>query len=116
MTNGDIQVQAWTNDQAIPSNSNQPYDWRCTITVPGGGIQPRTDSEDFTAPDNGYQPSNEIDMPASSQQWSPRASQSYFLQLGNGEYARIDFTMAAGGDHFFSITSYLNTPHQGIGI
>jgi hypothetical protein len=109
VTNGDLQVEAWTHDEGIPRNGNHPYDWRCKITVLGGGLQPRTGGEfDFTAPETGYQPSDEIDMPASTPQWRPSASRSYFLELGNGTYARIDFKMLAEGDHFFSITSYFN--------
>lgn len=109
VTNADIVIQAWTQDKDIPRHSHQHYDWRCKITVPGGGLQPRTGGEfDFVAPEDGYQSSDEIDMPANAPKWSPMAAKSYFLQLGNGTYARIDFQMFAENDHFFSITSYLN--------
>lgn len=108
VTNGDIQVQAWTQDQGIPVNVNRPYDWRCQITVPGGGLQPRTGQFDFEAPADGYQDNDVLDMPASATPWSKQMSREYFLKLANGDYARISFTMRAGGAHFFSITSYLN--------
>jgi hypothetical protein len=107
--NGDITVQAWVQDQGVPVNSNKPYDWRCVITVPGGGIQVRTGDEfDFEAPTDGYQPTDEITMPATVAQWSSSASRSYFLRLGNGDFARVDFTIAAENPHQFQITSYLN--------
>lgn len=107
--NGDITVQAWIQDQGVPVNSNKPYDWRCTVTVPGGGLQPRTgDAFDFIAPENGYQPSDQIDMPATAAPWTSSASRSYYLRLGNGDYARVDFTIAAENPHQFQITSYLN--------
>jgi hypothetical protein len=105
---GDIQVQAWTNDASVPVNSGRHYDWRCKITVSGGGLQSRIGQFDFEAPTDGYQPSNEIDMPANADQWRQQVQKSYFVQLGNGDFARIDFQMIAGGDHFFTITSYLN--------
>ena len=108
--NGDIQIEAWTNN--ANAGWNHHYDWRCKITVPGGGLQSRIGDFDFEAPEEGYQPSDEIDMPANSDQWQERAQRSYFLHLGNGDYARIDFQMMTGGDHFFVITSYLN-PHPG---
>jgi len=109
VTHGDIMVQAWTHNEGIPPNGNHPYDWKCKITVLRGGLQPRTGGEfDFIAPESGYQPSDEINMPASMASWSSSVSRSYFLQLGNGDYTRIDFQMIAGGDHFFAITSYLN--------
>lgn len=106
---GDIVVQAWVQNQGIPVNSNKPYDWRCVITVPGGGIQAQTGGAfDFTAPESGYQSSDVIDMPATAKSWDQTASRSYFLKLANGDYARMDFTMIAGGDKFFTITAYLN--------
>jgi hypothetical protein len=109
---GDIVFQAWISDQALQVNSNKPYDWKCKISVPGGGIQQRTGEFDFTAPDNGYQPSDEIDMPATTPQWRSNASRSYFIQLKNGDYARMEFTLGTGGYNDFEITAYLN-PQSG---
>jgi hypothetical protein len=106
LTNGDVQVQSWTHDKEVPPN--QKYDWRCQITVPGGGLQPRTGDFDFTAPEDGYQPSDEIDMSASDPKWKSSESREYFLKLPNGEFARISFTMGAGGYNTFDIISYLN--------
>jgi len=98
---GGIEVEAWTNDQGRAVNSNQPYDWRVCIEVPGGGLVQRAGSFDFEAPSDGYAESDEIDMPASAgQQWRSQASKSYFLKLANGTYARLEFRMVAGGDHF----------------
>jgi hypothetical protein len=76
--------------------------------VTGGGLQPRTGEFDFVAPTDGYQGNDVLDMPASATPWSKQMSREYFLKLANGDYARISFTMRAGGAHFFSITSYLN--------
>lgn len=108
LTNGDIQIQTWTQDQNAPPGAGPHYDWRYLITVPGGGIQPRTGDFNFTAPDNGYQPTDEVKMSASDAAWDSRVTREYFLILASGEYARISFTMYAGGDNFFTITSYLN--------
>jgi len=77
--------------------------------VPGGGIQLRTGGEfDFTAPEDGYQPSAEINMLATDPMWRDSQSREYFLKLGNGIYARMSFVMGAGGYNAFEITSYLN--------
>lgn len=108
-TNGNVIVQCWTQDQEIRPGSDKRYAWRCLITVPGGGLQPRTGSEfDFVAPEKGYQPSDEIVMSASNTKWNSTQSREYFLKLANGDFARVNFTMLAGGDNFFEITSYLN--------
>ncbi len=107
--NGDFIVQAWVQDQGVPVNSNQPYNWHCKITVSGGGLQICQGGDfNFIAPDNGYQPTDEIDMPADSPQWSPTASRSYFVRLGNGDYAQVNFTIAAEKPYKFEIASYLN--------
>jgi hypothetical protein len=106
---GDIEVQAWTNDQGHRVNSNEPYDWRVRIAVPGGGLVQRIGDFDFEAPADGYAESDEIDMPATATRgWSSQASKNYFLKLANGTYARLDFRMIAGGDHFFRVNSFLN--------
>jgi hypothetical protein len=109
LTNGDIQVQTWTQDQNSSSGSGSHYDWGYAITVPGGGLQSRTGGAfDFTAPEDGYQSTDEVKMSASDPKWDSRMTREYFIKLANGEYARVSFTMYAGGDNFFSIASYLN--------
>lgn len=106
---GELKVETWTDDQGRPPHSSQPYDWRCRITVSGGGLVKRTGEFDFEAPESGYAPSDEIDMPASlGNQWREHSARQYFLKLSNNRYARVEFEMIAGGDHFFHITSYLN--------
>jgi hypothetical protein len=103
---GDLRVEAWTNDQA--KNERGRYDWKCRISVPGGGLVERKDDFAFEAAVEGYQPSEEIVMSADAERWNPQASRQYFIKLADNRYARIEFEMIAGGDHFFSITSYLN--------
>ena len=104
---GDLIVQCWTDDQG--KTSGQDYNWRCQVTVPGGGILQRNDDLDFQAPTNGYQPSDLVDMPASlGNQWSRDVKRNYFVRLANGNYARINFEMIAGGTHFFQLESFLN--------
>ncbi len=104
----DIRVQAWTNDQGHVPGTFMRYDWKCIVTVPGGGLQPRAGEFDFQAPADGYKPSDEIAMSAKDPHWRSEATREYFLKLANGDYARIKFTMYPGGDNFFNITSYLN--------
>ena len=103
---GDLKVEAWTNDQTKDAQGH--YDWKCRISVPGGGLIERKDKFAFEAPSDGYQPFDEIVMPQTAERWNPQASRQYFVKLSDNHYARIEFEMVAGGDHFFSITSYLN--------
>ncbi len=104
----DFRVEAWTNDQGIVPGTLTRYDWKCIISVPGGGLQSRTGEFNFQAPADGYKPSDEIVISAKDPKWDSEVTREYFLKLANGEYARIKFTMCAGGDNFFSVTSYLN--------
>jgi hypothetical protein len=104
---GDLIVQCWTDDQG--KSSGEDYNWKCQITAPGGGILQRTDDLEFQAPTNGYQVSDVIDMPTSlGNQWARDVKRNYFVRLANGNYARINFEMIAGGTHFFQLESFLN--------
>ncbi len=104
-----IAVEAWISPRPQNPNSNQPYDWRCRVSVPGGGLIERKGNFDFEAPESGYQPADEINAPASlGQKWRSQITKHYFVKLGGGTYARVEFTMTAGGERFFTIQSYLN--------
>jgi hypothetical protein len=102
----DLKVEVWTNDQT--KNDQGHYNWKCRISIPGGGLVERTGQFNFEAPTDGYKSSDEIVMSQSAARWSPQASREYFIKLSDNHYARINFQMIANGDHFFSITSYLN--------
>jgi hypothetical protein len=81
LTNGDIQVQTWTQDQNSSSGSGSHYDWGYAITVPGGGLQSRTGGAfDFTAPEDGYQSTDEVKMSASDPKWDSRMTREYFIR------------------------------------
>lgn len=104
---GDLVVQCWVDDKVkLPGKD---YNWKCQVSVPGGGILLRTNDLEFQAPTSGYQPSDVIDMPASlGNQWSSDAKRNYFVRLANGNYARINFEMIVGGNEFFQLESFLN--------
>jgi hypothetical protein len=106
-----IVIETWVNDENIINpNLNIPYDWRCRISVPKGGITECIGGEfDFIAPENGYQQTTIVDMLASlGNKWRSQISKQYFLQLESGNYARINLFIAAEGSYFVRITSYLN--------
>jgi len=104
---GDIRVQCWTDD--LEKSPGKKYNWKCRIAVPNGGILAYTNEFSFEAPLLGYQSQDEIDRPANMETgWERNAKRNYFLKLGSGNYARINFEMIAGGDHFFQLESFLN--------
>ncbi|MGB8167784.1 MAG: carboxypeptidase-like regulatory domain-containing protein [Chthoniobacteraceae bacterium] len=104
-----VTLRCWTKDLQRPSGQRQ-YDWRLEISVPAGGLFPRADAFAFEAPEEDYQQSEVVDMPASlpSEKWRDFAARSYFLKFSNGKFGRVDIEMQAGGDHFVVWKSYLN--------
>lgn len=103
---GDVKVEAWTSDD--DGYASQPYDWRCRISVPGGGLIERRGAFVFEAPTGGYRAFDEILMPKTAERWSTQAERQYFVKLADDHYALVTFKMIAGGDHFFKLQSYLN--------
>src|SRR5207253_3346534 len=79
------------------------------ISIPIGGLIATAKEFDFEAPENGYQPSSEILMTTDlGSNWRGIVDKKYFLKLKDGNYARMNFKMIAGGDHFCAIESFLN--------
>ncbi|MGH8047326.1 MAG: carboxypeptidase-like regulatory domain-containing protein [Chthoniobacterales bacterium] len=105
-TPGDFRVEAWTHDETPDAKGH--YDWRCRVSVPNGGLVERTGQFDFQAPQDGYKSSDEIKMPVTAKEWHPACERSYFIRLSDGRYARVQFEMIAGGNHYFQIEAYLN--------
>jgi hypothetical protein len=105
-TSGNFVVQCWTNDQG--KKSGEKYDWRCLITIPGGGVVPTDEEFAFLAPENGYALTNEIAMPADRTNWTSQVDLKFFYRLADGRYGRMTFSMIAGGQHFCLIDSVLN--------
>jgi hypothetical protein len=104
--NGNLVVQCWTKDDG--KRPGDKYDWRCVVSIPGGGAVATEDEFPFQAPASGYSPSIEIDMPADRSDWQDNADLKFYYQLSNGFYGRMTFSMIAGGHHFCMIDSLLN--------
>lgn len=101
---GDLKVQCWTNDQ--DKDAQGRYDWKCVLTVSGGGLIERTDRFAFEAPAEGYKESVELMSPLV--RWVSNVEKQYFVKLSDNRYARINFRMRTGGEHFFVVEAYLN--------
>jgi hypothetical protein len=105
---GDVKIECWANNVGFDPNSHHPYDWRCRISVPEGGLIPRQEEFAFEAPEAGYEAFDEINMPQDAQRWRGDVTKEYFLKVRGDRYARIKFRIATGQNQFASITSYLN--------
>jgi hypothetical protein len=69
----------------------QPFNWKLQLSVLNGGLVETDEEFAFQAPQNGYQPSIVIDMPATNQNWLGEIRSKYYVQLPDGKYGRIDF-------------------------
>lgn len=93
---GQIRIESWA---AIRQKTAAGiYNWRARITVPGGGIVEINKEFEFVAPETGYQPFVEINMPASlgEKKWMRVVQQQYFCKLSNGKFAKLDFRIDGG--------------------
>jgi len=103
---GDFVVRCWTDDQG--KRSGPKYDWRCLVTIPGGGMVPTDEEFPFVAPEDGYTLTNEIAMPTGRTNWTSQVDLKLYFRLADGRYGRMKFSMIAGGQHFCMIDSVLN--------
>lgn len=103
---GNLVVRCWTEDQG--KRSGEKYDWRCVLAVPGGGVVRTNEEFAFLAPESGYEPSFEINMPADRPDWNSQVDLKFYYRLTDGRYGRMTFSMIAGGQHFCMIDSVLN--------
>ena len=104
--NGNLVVQCWTDDQG--KRSGEKYNWRCIVTIPGGGIVPTDEEFAFQAPDRGYISSTEIVMPVDHPDWKSDVDLKFYYRLADARYGKMTFSMIAGGQHFCMINSALN--------
>ena len=102
---GDLVVQCWTEDEGQPSGAK--YDWHCRVT-PSGGFVATEEQFPFTAPDQGYAPAAEVQMPADRPDWKSDVALKFYYRLADGRYGRMTFSMIAGGQHFCMVDSFLN--------
>jgi hypothetical protein len=100
---GDLQVASWVDDI-----SQERYDWRYQLTLSGGGLVERKGRFDFEAPDEGYQPDVEVNMPAAVAKWSIGAERDYFARLADGRYARFVVRFYPRRRNFVVIESHVN--------
>jgi hypothetical protein len=101
-------LKCWNNELQRPGTQRQ-YDWRFEIAIVNGGLIPSA-GKDTIAPQDGYSPSERIEMPASlpPQQWSASIQRSFFIRFNDGVFSHASIEMHARGDHFVTWESVLN--------
>ena len=105
---GQVRVEVWTQNQGMNPNKGEHYDWRCRLTIPGGGLVERTGSFCFEAPESGYQPTFEAGMARTAEHWRNGLERTFFAQIADGRFARFSLALTTGGEHFIVLESFLN--------
>ena len=85
---GQLKLEFW---RAITNRNANVFDWKCQLTVSGGGLAETPEEFAFQAPENGYKPSLVIDMSVTNQPWMGEVRSRYYMQLPDGKYGRFDF-------------------------
>jgi hypothetical protein len=91
-----LRVEAWTQNQSL--DPEKRYNWRCRVSVPGGGLLECKEQFDFQAPTSGYKESDETVMTATDIPWKTRFTKLFFAQLPSGRYARLNFMFTSAAD------------------
>ncbi len=78
-----------------PKGQGGRFDWSYEMTVKGGGFVERKGQFEFMAPEEGYQQTVKVHMPASDSNWKINADRSYFVKLPGEKYALIEVTFRA---------------------
>jgi hypothetical protein len=103
----DFKIECWTDDQG--KQPGQKYDWKCRVSLMGGGIQAYSEEFPFQAPVADYRENDEIDMVVTADQlWRNDAQREYFIRTADGRFGRLTFRMIAHGEHFCIVDSYFN--------
>ena len=102
---GQLEIAAVTNTEQYPPRK---FNWRALILVPGGGLIEYNDEFPFEAPEGGYQPSVEFDMPTNALNWKPLLEKSYFIEFGSPRrYGRIQIRLN-GASQKASVSYWVN--------
>jgi hypothetical protein len=102
-----FKMECWTHDNE--KKEGWKFDWKCRISVPGGGLQIYDGGFPFLALEDGYVSEEIIDMPvADNPQWAEDVQRKFYIKTADGHFARMEFRMIAHGDHFCQIDSFFN--------
>jgi hypothetical protein len=83
------------------------FDWKCRLSVEGGGLIQTDDEFDFKAPEKGYEPTCEIEMLSGDEKWQTETKRKFFIKLPSGKFGRIEFYLLARNG-VYTIQSFIN--------
>lgn len=102
---GQLEIAAVTNTEQYPPRI---FNWRAAISVADGGLIEQDSEFPFEAPESGYQPSVEFNMPTNAADWKRLIEKSYFVKFGSPpRYGRIEVGLN-GASQKASINYWVN--------
>jgi hypothetical protein len=99
-----LKLEFWRGQTA---KGNSKFDWKCQLSISGGGIIETDQEFAFEAPLTGYRPSLMISVAATNQNWQDGFTGKYYIHLASGDYGRIDFRLLAYNG-VFTVKSVIN--------
>lgn len=106
---GDLLVRLERPAQLKPK---QKFDWKFEISAVNGGLIEATNADYLNeAPESGYEPSYQIDMSATNQNWREQVGKTFYFKSRNGHvFGHFDMTVIPdyNGTAAFRIDSYVN--------
>lgn len=101
---GHLKLEFW-GDKI--ERSTRRFNWKLRVSVPNGGLLETEEEFNFEAPETGYKPVLEINMPESAENWRTDFQRKFFIRLPDGKYGRIEFTLLARNG-VFTVSSGIN--------
>lgn len=89
---GNLRLEFW-GDKI--ERTTKKFSWKLRVSVPGGGLIETDEEFNFEAPEKGYLPAIEFDMPASAEAWRTELKIKNFIRLPDGKYGRVEFSVLA---------------------
>lgn len=87
---GDLRVTLIRNPLNIASGYRNAFEWHATIEAIDGGLIQSDDDFMYEAPEDGYQPKIQIDMPTDANKWANIYDISFYAKTRGGQvYSRV---------------------------
>lgn len=102
---GHLRVEVWVT--AVQPGQHRGFQWKCRLSVPGGGLAERSDPMNFMAPSEGYESSFEFSMPANTSadaEWRRSIEKQFYVRLPDNTHARGRLYLTI--DHDLALVSF----------
>lgn len=94
----------------------QQFDWRASAQITGGGLIESQQQLMYVAPETGYVPTMEIDMPATKADWTNTITRKFYVKTRGNLFGRIEVYLNAnqrGYDPSYAMLQWWLNPKPG---